>query len=86
MIEELGLDKFGTASSQATIKSGPDCGFRFPEKNGYWSYVCGYCYEASQAEKSLNMKWSNCIVQFGIRVGRLESEEVVNFFLFKEKS
>lgn len=85
MIEDLGMDKFLNASSQAVIKSGPNRGFRFPEKNGSWSYVCGHCYEASQAEKSTNMKWANSIVQFGIRVGCFESDGVIKFYLFKEK-
>jgi hypothetical protein len=84
MIEELGMDKLLNASSQAVIKSGPNRGFRFPEKNGNWSYVSGYCYEASQAEKSTNMKWAKSIVQFAIRVGCLESDGVVKFYLFKE--
>ena len=86
MIEELGIDKFSKISSQTVIKSGPNRGLRFPEKNGSWSYVSSYCYESSQSEKSTNMKWANSIVQFGIRVGYFESDGVVAFYLFKENS
>ena len=84
MIESLGRDKFGSVSSQPVIKTGENRGKCHPEKDGNWSYICGYSYEALQVEQSAHNLWANYISGLGFRIGSFESEGVVSFFLFKE--
>jgi hypothetical protein len=87
MIETLGKDKTKkSVSSQPVIKSGPNKGFRQPEKDGCWIYMDGYNYDCLQSEKSVHYIWADHLHKIGFRIGTHDYEGVKSFYIFKSKN
>lgn len=78
----LGKDKYNNISSQPFIKSGINKNKRFPEKEGKWVYVGGYCYEARWGEKNAHAQWLKALSKLGYRLGKYELDGVVNFYMY----
>lgn len=86
-IEELYFDKTKkSVSSQSIIKSGPNRGFRFPEKNGQWICMSGFNHSARQTEKFSHFEWANSLIKLGFRIGKTNNNGETYFYLFKENS
>lgn len=84
-IEELGFDKNHKVSSQSVIKSGPNRGFRVPEKDGEWICTSGHNCYAKQQERFINYEWSKKLIDLGFRVGKTTNDGCANFYIFKNK-
>lgn len=69
-------------SSQPIIKSGSNKGKRFPEKDGTWVYVAGYCYEARWDAKDAHAQWLKALSKLGYTFGKYELDGVVNFYIY----
>jgi hypothetical protein len=82
-IEDLGRDKRGVISSQVSIKSGPNKGFRHPEKDGVWILGGGYTHNARVEVKCSHMCWVDTVTKLGFRVGKLSYEGVDDFYIFQ---
>ena len=79
----LGRDKDGNISSKPTIKSGPNRGKRFPEKQGNWFYMNGYDYQNPQSEKGVHHGWVEKINQLGFQIGTFDIDGVKSFYVFQ---
>ena len=84
-MEDLGRDKHGKISSQASIKSGPNRGYRHPEKDGVWICAGGYTHEARIEVKWSHLGWIGTVTKLGYRVGKYSYEGVDNFYIFQCK-
>lgn len=83
-IEELGRDPHSKVSSQPTIKSGKNRGFRQEEVGGTWICASGYTYEARQESRFAHVGWIKAVIQLGHRVGCYQNDGVVDYYIFKE--
>lgn len=79
---QLGKDKYNNISSQPIIKSGSNKGKRFPEKEGTWVYVAGYCYEARWDAKDAHAQWLKALSKLRYTFGKYELDGVVNFYIY----
>lgn len=81
VIEDLGFDKNGNASSNKLIKYGPNRGKRHIEKNGMWVYVTGHTYYDDQKLRSQNYEWAKKLANLGIKVGSTHRDDCVSFYI-----
>lgn len=82
-IEGLGYDKHHNPSSKAVIKSGPNRGWRLPEKDGKWVYISSVSEYARSQEQAINFEWGNKLVSLGFRVGKLTSDGCTGFYILR---
>ena len=85
-IEELGRDSNGRVSSQPSIKSGKNRGFRQEEVGGTWICASGYTYEARQESRFAHVGWIKAVIQLGHRVGSLDNDGVKDYYIFKKNN